>query len=204
MVGEKTFSEWLSAIEAYHGHKAPGVAWGGLMIEAIRPRLKSGIFYDVYCETRTCLPDSVQLLTPCTIGNGWLKILDYGRFALCFYDKASGAGWRAGVDLEALAAWPELNAWFLKLKTKAQQDTSRIFSEMEGAGVDVFRVREVQVESRFLKKTSSGPSAVCPRCGESYPASHGPVCRGCSAGMPYAPVGNRTDGALPLDLSVEQ
>jgi len=51
-------------------------------------------FFDAVCETQACLPDTLQMLTPCTIGNGWLKIFDFGRYALALYDKYAGQGIR--------------------------------------------------------------------------------------------------------------
>ena len=59
---------------------------------------RRGCLFDAICETRNCLPDAVQLLTPCTIGNGWLKVVNVGRFALTLYDKYQGEGVRVYLD----------------------------------------------------------------------------------------------------------
>ena len=48
--------------------------------------LPKGEFFDAICETAVCLPDAVQLLTPCTIGNGCMKIFDTGRVAVTLYE----------------------------------------------------------------------------------------------------------------------
>jgi len=40
------------------------------------------------------------MLTPCTIGNGWLKIFDFGRYALALYEKYGGQGIRVFLDIE--------------------------------------------------------------------------------------------------------
>jgi formylmethanofuran dehydrogenase subunit E len=34
--------------------------------------------FDAISETPKCLPDAIQLLTPCTIGDGWLTIVNEG------------------------------------------------------------------------------------------------------------------------------
>ena len=83
---------------------------------AIR-NLPDGVLYDAICETRSCLPDAIQLLTPCTMGNGWLKIIHLGRFALTLYDKQNYEGVRVFLDAEKVEAWPEIKAWYFKLKT---------------------------------------------------------------------------------------
>ena len=59
-------------------------------------------------ETVVCLPDAVQLLTPCTIGNGFLQILDWGKFALTGYDRETLAGVRVWLNDEALTDWEAL------------------------------------------------------------------------------------------------
>ena len=69
-------------------------------------------------ETAKCLPDAVQILTPCSTGNRWMKVLDLGRYAVTLYDKFTGEGWRVHMDGARLEAWPEIRSWFLKLKPK--------------------------------------------------------------------------------------
>jgi len=32
---------------------------------------------DAIVETLRCLPDAVQLFTPCSLGNGWMRVLDW-------------------------------------------------------------------------------------------------------------------------------
>lgn len=184
-IGNYTFLEWQHHIKEYHGHLAPGLVLGGMMIEALRPRLRPDSFYDVYCETTSCLPDAVQMLTPCTIGNGWLKVLDYGRFALCFYDKYSGLGWRISLDMEELRSYKDIYEWFLKLKPKREQSMDLLLEQMEEGGFALFKVEEILLPPEKLKKESSGKTAICPLCGESYPLKHGSICRACDEGVPY-------------------
>jgi formylmethanofuran dehydrogenase subunit E len=60
-------------VKSFHGYVAPGVVLGGVMVDLARRQLPPEVLFDAVCETRHCLPDAVQLLTPCTLGNGWLK-----------------------------------------------------------------------------------------------------------------------------------
>ncbi len=71
-----SFDEYLNMVASFHGSPAPGVLMGGYMIDYAYRNLPEGGEYDIICETAKCLPDAVQLLTPCSIGNRWLKIID--------------------------------------------------------------------------------------------------------------------------------
>ncbi len=92
LIGPYAFDDYLSLVKAFHGNVAPGLVIGGFMVDLARRRLPEGLLFDAICETRNCLPDAVQLLTPCTIGNGWLKVINLGRFAVNLYDKYAGGG----------------------------------------------------------------------------------------------------------------
>ncbi len=46
------------------------------MVDLALKNLPKGEFFDALCETPACLPDAVQLLTPCTVSNGWLKVVN--------------------------------------------------------------------------------------------------------------------------------
>jgi formylmethanofuran dehydrogenase subunit E len=78
------------------------------MVEAARSRLSEAVLFDAVAETRACLPDAVQLLTSCTIGNGWLKVLNLGRFALSLYDKYQVEGIRVNLDPAMVKDFPEI------------------------------------------------------------------------------------------------
>ncbi len=196
MVVSPTFEEFAAMVKAFHGSIAPGIMIGRSMVDlALRCLPKDGL-YDVICETAKCLPDAVQLLTPCSIGNGWLKIIDTGRFALAFYDKATGKGIRVFIDPEKLGVWPEIRNWFLKLTPKKEQDTARLMKEIEEAGSDICSVESIEVSLDLVKKEKGGPIALCPSCGEPYPSGRGAVCPACRGGvLPYGS-GRRGDGRV--------
>ena len=87
-----------------------------------------------FANSSHCLPDAIQLLTPCTTGNGWLRVIDLGRFALSLYDKNEGSGIRVFLDPEKLEPWPRIKTWLFKLKDKADQDTDELLNEIWDAG----------------------------------------------------------------------
>lgn len=180
-----TFEEYVAMVEDFHGFAAPGVILGGFMVDlAYRYLPKEGLF-NVLCETPKCLPDAAQLLTPCTTGNGWLTVINLGRYALTMFDKESLKGVRVFVDAAKLDDWPEVKAWYFKLKPKKEQDHALILAEMRKAGAAVCGVQRVRVAERFGSKQHRGTFSVCPECGEAYPAHDGLICRGCQDGTLY-------------------
>ncbi|HOK07339.1 MAG TPA: formylmethanofuran dehydrogenase subunit E family protein [Syntrophales bacterium] len=179
-IGPYSLEDYMHLVKSFHGSVAPGLIVGGFMVEAAKGELPPGILYDAITETVVCLPDAVQLLTPCTVGNGWLRVLDLGRFALCLYDKTTGRGVRVFVDPGKLDGRPAVRDWFLRLKAKRDQDPVRLRDEIIAAGTDILGVRPVVVARSFIAGgRKKGPITLCPACGEAYPAADGPRCLAC-------------------------
>jgi formylmethanofuran dehydrogenase subunit E len=184
-IGKYPLDEYCRLIESFHGSVAPGMLIGGIMVNAALERIDNGKLHDAICETSSCLPDAIQLLTPCTIGNGWLRIVDLGRFALTLYEKDTGRGIRVFLDVDKTEAWPEVKSWFLKLKPKREQSRETLTDQILKGGEALFGFQDVVVRPGLLIKRSKGEIALCPVCGEAYPKNHGPVCRGCTDASPY-------------------
>jgi formylmethanofuran dehydrogenase subunit E len=180
-----TFEDYAELVKNFHGSEAPGVLIGGFMVDIAIRNLPDAILYDAICETRTCLPDAIQLLTPCTIGNGWLKIIHSGRYALILYNKESHEGVRVFVDAQKVQAWPEINAWFFKLKSPKEQGRERIVEEIKEAGDSILSVRHVRVQPQIAEIKHKGSIAVCPECREAYPADDGETCLACQGDTLY-------------------
>jgi formylmethanofuran dehydrogenase subunit E len=181
--------EYLHLVQSFHGHVAPGVVIGGFMVHLARARIPEGVLFDAICETPVCLPDAIQLLTPCTVGNGWVRIINLGRFALSLYDKGQGNGFRVFLDPEKLDDWPEIKIWFFKLKPKAEQNMELLMAQIKEGGETLCGIHPVRIQRGLLKKQKRGEIAVCPGCQEAYPAKDGEVCRGCQGESPYAIAG---------------
>ena len=182
-----SFDEFREMIRQFHGSEAPGLLIGGFMVALALCNVEEGKFYDAICETRSCLPDAVQLLTPCTTGNGWLKIVPFGKFALTLYDKTDEPhkGVRVYLDAGKLKDWPEIYAWFFKLKPKAEQDRAKLTEEIRQAGTSILTVTRVSVKDECAKKAHKGKTGVCPQCGEAYPLKDGETCLACQGNMVY-------------------
>ncbi len=185
-IGPYTFEEFKAKAAAFHGYPAPGLLIGGYMVELARRQLPEGTLFDAVVETSKCLPDAVQILTPCTVGNGWVRVLNLGRYALALYDKYTGVGVRVWLDLEKMAPYDEIRSWFLKLKKKADQDTDLLFAQIEAAGDTLCSLRPIRMDERARGHKSMGRVGVCPICAEAYPGNDGAICRGCQGEAPYA------------------
>jgi len=179
MIKSYTFEEFVDHVSSFHGYAAPGVIIGGFMVDLVYRYLPAEGLFDALCETPKCLPDAIQLLTPCTLGNGWLTVVNTGRFALTLYDKETGNGVRVFVNPVRLNGWSEIRAWFFKLKQKKEQNNQLLMAEIREAGAGICDLQKVKVADRFLRKLHRGGFAICSCCGEAYPVDDGPICVGC-------------------------
>jgi len=185
-IGPYSFEEYVAKVKSFHGNLAPGMLIGGLMVDQAIRLIPAGEIYDALSETSACLPDAIQLLTPCTTGNGWLKVIDLGRFALALHDKVEGKGVRVFLDYKKVSAWPEILAWDMRLVPEKEQNLQRLIDEIREAGSEIYGHQEVILQPRFYEKKIKGwPVVPCPSCGEAYPAQHGPLCRACHGDSPY-------------------
>jgi formylmethanofuran dehydrogenase subunit E len=179
MIRSYSFDEYVELVRSFHSHAAPGVLIGGFMVDLAYRHLPHDAVVDALCETAKCLPDAIQILTPCTLGNGWLKVVDLGRFALNFYDKQSGEGVRVSVNSSAIEKWPEIRDWFFKLKPKGEQNKEVLVTQIKEAQASYCDVRYVKVVEEIRRKKHRSGFAVCPRCKEAYPLADGEICLGC-------------------------
>ena len=180
-----SFAQFLERITVFHGYPSPGLVIGGKMVDLALAEMPAGCIFDAISETSNCLPDAVQILTPCTIGNGWLKLLDFGRFALSLYDKESGKGVRVALHPKKVAAWDRIDGWFFKRQPKAEQDTPALLAQIQTAADNILTAQPILVHSRFMAPNAVGVRALCRGCGESYPLKHGLRCRACQNESPY-------------------
>jgi formylmethanofuran dehydrogenase subunit E len=183
-----SYEEYLHLVKSFHGNLAPGLIIGGFIVDLAMKHLPEGEFFDAVCETPVCLPDAVQILTPCTIGNGWLSIVPFGKFAVTLYEKYTGKGVRVYLDMEKLNHWPEIRDWYLKKKKKSEQNPDLLLTQIKEAGHGLLSIQRVQIEPEKVRRKKMGPVGVCPVCGEAYPTRDGEKCRSCQGDTPYTNV----------------
>ncbi|MBU0516507.1 MAG: tRNA CCA-pyrophosphorylase [Proteobacteria bacterium] len=177
--------DFFIRMEEFHGARSPGILVGGLMIDTALGELGSCPYVNVVTETVVCLPDAVQLLTPCTIGNGFLQVLDWGKFALTAYDRQSLAGVRVALDPDAVGNYPLIRRWFERSPRGGDKPAfDQLAPEIIAAGRAILAWRPVRLH-RALKESSRVPTGRCPKCGESYALRLGPTCPACQGEAYY-------------------
>ncbi len=203
-IGPYTFEEFKERAAAFHGYPAPGLLLGGYMVAMAQRAIPEGTLFEAIVETKKCLPDAVQLLTLCSVGNNWMKVVNLGKYAVSLFDKFSGEGFRVHVALDKLDAYPEIKAWLLKLKPKREQDSNRLLKELETAGDSICVIRPVRIRPKFLGHSPMAAIGECPHCKEAYPLEDGAVCRGCQGEAPHVQTEKLNWAAAPLILPVEE
>jgi len=171
--------DFLIRMEEFHGYRSPGILLGGWMLDTALEELGPTPYLNVVTETVVCLPDAVQLLTPCTIGNGFLQILDWGKFALTGYDRMSLSGVRVWLKTGGLSGTPLIRSWFERSAKRSEKPPFGVLaSEILAVGKKLLGHRPVRL-NRALKDAEHVPTGQCPVCGESYRLSLGPACPAC-------------------------
>ena len=177
--------DFLIRMEEFHGYRSSGLLIGGMMVDVALRQLGTTPYLNIVTETVVCLPDAVQLLTPCTIGNGFLQVLDWGKFALTSYDRLSLSGVRVWMNPDTLVDYPLTQRWFERSKrTTERLHFEDLASEILAGGEDLLAHQPVRLH-RALKDTDRVPTAKCPVCGEFYALRLGPACPNCSGKAYY-------------------
>jgi formylmethanofuran dehydrogenase subunit E len=164
----------------FHGHLSPGLVIGIFMVDLAEEILGSPGLVDAVVETQLCLPDVVQIMTPCSYGNGWLRVKDWGKFALTLYDKERRDGVRVYLDMEKVKNYPRIYQWYMR--ENGGVETGQVVSEIMGAERAILSWERVRVKVTPKEK---GPVSICPVCGETHPASNGELCPRCSGRDDY-------------------
>lgn len=165
-------------IEEFHGWKAPALVIGGFMVDWAQELIGTDVEVDAFVETCHCLPDAVQLLTHCTYGNGWMKVVDWDKFALTLYNKKTLVGYRIWLDLEKTRSFPNIYNWYMRLVPKKSLPNEALLDNIIAAGRSMLSNSPVRVTQMHGKK-EKGEIEVCTGCGEAYPLKQGGQCLAC-------------------------
>ena len=140
------YEDFVVRMEEFHGFRSPGILLGALMVEAALKEVGTTPYLNVVTETIVCLPDAVQLLTLCSIGNGFLQVLDWGKFALTAYDRKTLSGIRVWLNYDALAGYPEICGWFERSpKTKKKPIFEELAREILKVGSNLLACQSVKL-----------------------------------------------------------
>ena len=178
MVCGRSLSTFYNDIERFHGFVSPGLVLGGFMVDWAQELMGPNVEADAVVETCHCLPDAVQIFTPCTVGNGWLKVLDWDKFALTLYDKRNLAGYRVWLDLKKAHLFQKIYDWYMRRIPKKDLPLEVLLGEILNARRSVLSCCAVRVTRPFGRKHKKNIK-ICSGCGEAYPASQGTQCNTC-------------------------
>lgn len=180
-----------------HGHESPGTAIGAFITDYAIELMNKIYGIDIkneetreniyaIAETNVCLPDSIQMMTHCTIGNGKLKVYNYGRFAATIYyynkydsnDKNNGLGVRVRVITGKYVQdkYRDFYDWFLKRKSKQELPKARVISDIKNAKRDILDYQKIFVRHRKNRKFKI---MFCKKCNEPCPNDDKGICKGC-------------------------
>jgi len=189
LLGSYTHDEFMEQATNFHGYPAPGIIIGAYMTELakeyVKPMLGDHGLFNAISETGQCLPDAIQMLTPCTVGNGWLSICDNGRYAMSLFNKHNGKGVRVYLDIDKLDAYPTIKEWLMKLRPKREQNTALLQEEIRQAKTAILTVQEIQAKDEYYGKHGKGGISNCAMCGEPIPTRNGLICDACNGNSPY-------------------
>ena len=178
-IGAYTYDEFLQKVCEFHGGPAPGVILGGMIVDMAKRNMPAGVLFDAICETDKCLPDSIQMMTPCKVGNGWMRIINTGRFAVTLYDKKNGNGVRVFVNSAKAKSLKAFYDWFACLVTKHEQNREQLMDDIRNHGYDVLDIQHVKVDIASLPNKEVEDYVICKECHESCLPTDTGVCLAC-------------------------
>ena len=156
-------ASYVIHMEEFHGYRSPGMLIGGVMIENGMTQLGHTPYLNVVCETVVCLPDAVQLLTPCTLGNGFLQVLDWGKFSLTAYDRQSLEGVRIWLSPDGLSDYPLISGWFQRTGEKEINgaiDWQAVFGQFSCVMGNIWRARKKKTNAYFSAEQFGCPGGL--------------------------------------------
>ncbi|MFO7984620.1 MAG: formylmethanofuran dehydrogenase subunit E family protein [Desulfatiglandaceae bacterium] len=168
----------LKEIEGFHGFIAPGLLIGAVMVDWVQELMGPTVEADAVVETYHCLPDAVQIFTPCTVGNGWLKILDWDQFALSLYDRFTLHGYRVWLNLARLSSSPPVHDWYMRTQPKSALPKDVLIPAILEAGRSLLSCVPIRM-TRLHHRKKKSEIGICPGCGEAYSTAVGDRCVTC-------------------------
>jgi formylmethanofuran dehydrogenase subunit E len=171
----------------FHRKIAPGILLGVYMVRIALKHMETlSDKMNAVAENRYCLPDVIQCLTGCTLGNRYLWVRHTGRFAICLYDRATKIGIRVTVDPDKVdeKQYPLLKGFFTGTRDYSQirREEQQLLTIKELLSMElpeeIFKVRKVTVN--HPTKPPLKQTIFCDSCGEYFkPEKDEDICMGC-------------------------
>jgi formylmethanofuran dehydrogenase subunit E len=175
---------FLLATEKFHGNRTPGILLGGMMVDWALELLALKENLIAVSETKWALPDAIQLFTPCTIGNGRLIVLSWGKMGLSLFSQKKYAGYRIWLDLTKTKRVPSIYNWHMHLTPPHAIPQDQLLADILNAGRSILSWRAIPI-TRLVDISQQSTMAVCSHCNEAYPEDQGDLCLSCQGNSYY-------------------
>ena len=140
-----------------------------------------------FVETDRCLPDAIELVTGCRLGNRTLKFHDLGKMAVSFLDLRNNHATR-------LAARETANRRALEVFQELEKEEALSRAYREWPDDELFSWQPVTVELPAEERPGHrAPRVLCAQCGEGISFNREVVragrtlCRACAGEQYYKP-----------------
>lgn len=156
----------------FHTFAAPGLLVGVFMVDYAMELLDVPRGEKIYgvCESKKCLPDALQVVAHCTIGNNRLRVIPIGKFAITMNGPADAPyvnGIRVFVDGDKIERYPTFALWYTKDPLFDPRTRGiDLIDEVIDAGRDMLSCERVRVK---VPQKWPWKSAICSICGEMVP-----------------------------------
>ena len=165
-------STYLSRCAQFHSSPAPGLLIGAFMVDYALELLgaQPGEKLFSVCETPKCLPDAPQVIAHATTGNGRLKVVPIGRFALTM-NRASDKPTTDGSGSMSIPKRSGSSRSLISGSRTASRSTSTRWERISRSrsfvpGRKILSGQKVRVP---VKIKEAWQPVTCPTCGETVP-----------------------------------
>jgi len=163
---------YLARCARFHSSPAPGLLIGAFMVDYALDLLKATPDEKLFAvsETPKCLPDAPQVIAHATTGNGRLRVVPIGRFAITMNrvsTEKTADGVRVYVDLNKIRQFPIIDAWFANSPSFNKHAQGNALQEqIFTAGRNILSYENVRVP---VKLKEPWQPVKCPACNETVP-----------------------------------
>ena len=167
----------LEEIASFRRGAEPGVAYGIRMVLRAKDFLKISDLKkaDLYviAETSRCLPDAIEFLTGCTIGNGRLIIKDHSKMAASFVDLGTKRAVRVMITPKFQRHDIARSKRIMKMREKrkfkevAYLRAQRALEIIKAPSETLLRIQEIELAEPILAAGLPTKIVFCEGCGES-------------------------------------
>jgi formylmethanofuran dehydrogenase subunit E len=188
----------VDAAVELHGHLSPGVALGIRMsrvaLERLGARRRDRRLLAI-AETPLCLPDAIQVVTGCTLGNKNMVVKDYGKLALTLIRRDINRGVRVALRENGAPLPGKIRRWVTRRGGKKTRKEEHELAHML-LNLDERYLTIAEVELKSLPRPRRTRITACEECGELAPRGLTTtrdgkrLCRACTGKAYYRVVEN--------------